>query len=252
VQRRRYSSLQQGFFADARGRFAHKLSRYGERRRTYLSTEESLALDKARGWGIDVLLLDLLRAGELPPPRRPIEQGRAALEDYRSRNSEASLDWDELVSEGWIRQVWGEWHTAGKLGMRKPGDEEADEGHFRRFFHWLTHQFPRRASRLALPNLEPLLCQHRFRYPGAPDEAGLLSQQILSRTEDSVLVLNTRSPLFEHLAPWLYARLWDGLVAGPLDPDQRLTWWARYLDLGSGWYTCRARSGTSLLWSRSR
>ncbi len=48
--------------------------------------------------------------------------------------------------------------------------------------------------------------------------------------EENEVRLNLQSPHFRYCADRVLAELWTQIVVGPVDPDERLTWWYAFFE----------------------
>lgn len=175
-----------------------------------------------REWAAEELMLRLLQhcvPGEDP---RSVGSGQRALTAHLAAAQGATVTWERLVAEQWVRVVWDRWHVPGDL-QRVPDDDQGDDG--KSLVLTLNHL--RSAARqewlFAVPEAERLIDEHGGRHPATPTLNALVSQGFLQRRGESVHIA-PHGPLSGGHGDWLAARLWDRKECGPAGPE-RLSWW---------------------------
>lgn len=181
-----------------------------------------------RDWAVDVLLLRWLQHSTVSADPRHRHELERQLEDYNRQHPEADLQLDSLLIHGAVRVVWDSFSVPRCIIFNR-GDSG---GNFSCLMDFLTQlsKVPHSYNcKLILRNPESSLKVHRSYYGLTPELTWFVEQDILIPLQGGY-ALNSRSGLIRYFCLFLLSRLWEERVVGPLDHDERLNWWIRYVE----------------------
>lgn len=206
-------------------RFGRKLAVHAVTPRSvYLEPDILQAVHTGQAlWAMDLLLLRLLQNSALTDDPRSEESGRNALNEYCMAHPDADLTWEKLVEGGWLRVVWGRWHIPMGLGSQDGTSRFLD------FFRVLREVPYSDSRRTLVRDARSVIHRHAVDYPDTPPLEELAGMGIIEIEQDEVR-LDLQSPHFRHCAAQVFARFWTQTVVGPIDPDERLSWWYAFFE----------------------
>jgi hypothetical protein len=209
-------------------------SRLGQLPNQRSTPEEPGSDGESRAWAADVLLLRMLQHAAPEEHHRSVRRGQALLKDYVDHHPGSTVTWEDLVSNSWVRVIWGHWHLPWEM-KREPAEDqdEASVDLFRALLHLREGSQERR--RIHVPEATRMLDEHRAAHPATPSVEQLVQGEILMENGGEYFVA-PHSTVLRASGDWLAARLWDRTDAGP-SGCERLSWWRdRILGLDADWY----------------
>ncbi len=170
-------------------------------------------------WGLDVFFLHCIQTANLAPHPRRIEVLNELLGEHNRSHPNQSVDVSFLEENGWVRIVKNRWSlpqnfiTGSKRTLSDPKGllpllqslNSCDYGDSRDFL---------------VDDLQLKWQRHKAMYSTAPDWEWMVEQHILTPTS-----VNVRSIYVQEYSEFLAANLWSDYAHGPVNPDERLSWW---------------------------
>ncbi|MEK4277651.1 hypothetical protein [Paenibacillus sp. FSL R7-0026] len=182
-----------------------------------------------RDWGVDLLLLRWLQGSVISRDPRHRSELERLLEDYNTQYPEANLQLDSLLSHGVVRVVWDSFSVSRSIiSNRKIPD--VTTSHLTNFLEQISKVQYSSQSTINLFNPESSLNAHRSYYSQTPELTWFLEQEVLIPHQEGYAV-NPSSGLIRYFDDFLLSRMWEEKIVGPIDFNERLNWWIRYVNL---------------------
>ena len=216
---------------DAEAKFSRELNLYSaDNLLKYNVTHSDVEVSMAqREWAIDLLILAILKHVSVSPNPRSIQTLEPLFNDFKASQPGTMLELDEIIQEGCVRLVWDQWHIPRSFSFtRQVITEEASD--LKRFLNLLDSTPYSDTRSLIVTCNEELIESHRIGYTATPDVRWFIDNQVFKH-EGEQIVLNVESPYLKTFAARALASLWEDLTVGPMDRDERLSWWMERFEI---------------------
>lgn len=199
----------------------------------FFEKENKQADDAQSSWGLDMLLLRLIQSGSLEENPRNERMLREQWDEFITEMPNVGFTLEDVISNGWVRIVWDQWSIPREFFASRVNPDT--QNHLVLFLKKLSASPYADERALNLPKLHEEMVKHKEIYSMMPNLEWFLEQELICKAGESY-VLNTRHSFVNHFADRLLARLWEEQIAGPIQWDDRLSWWKEYFTLLFGGY----------------
>lgn len=184
-------------------------------------------------FGLDLLILRFLQKGTLLKDSRSFERLNQEWVAFQSQHTGVSFALGDLIQNGWIRIVLGEWYIPQQF--RFSGERiEPKSAHLYLFIEHLSSIQYAESRKVILQRCEDEIKYHRSFYKNVPSMDWFFEQELIVNEEEG-FVLNMSHPYLHSYASFLAARLWEQTaVAGPEELDKRFMWWIKIYEMLHG------------------
>jgi hypothetical protein len=213
---------------EARHRLQLRLSLLKGRHHSNLSAD---VLD-ASVWGADLLLQRILEHGQLSQTElRSVAGGQSLLQQFNQANG-TTLKWNEIVADGWLRVLLGDWWIPGYLSPEAHQPNSARPPQLA-LLAWLSEQILL-DQELELTDVEALIDAHRSSHPETPSLGAFVEESLLRQSEDDTVYVLMPHTVWYAYAPRALARCWERRASEAQDRMSIIAlarWWSRLLGL---------------------